>query len=208
MLANVIIVSVSSGSIKRAEASERISQGRVWSATLWITDRQHPLTPCSSRTKSGFIPDCFQGGPNCILTKCRFGPPKLVSQNRWCEQVSMKRVPRDIITSLGKTAWKIEVECQSLRTLQLQSSYQFQLNHSILSKVHIPRTASNYSSARCDMTSHDVVTITYVAYNLIIYFKSILYQLELIENLWLNSVWLTRYSANNQNGSQYLWSIC
>ena len=51
-----------------------LSDSARWPAT--------PTHPCTTLTQRGLSSQIFESRLNCILTKCMFGPPKLVSENR------------------------------------------------------------------------------------------------------------------------------
>jgi hypothetical protein len=55
-----------------------------------------PATPahqCTTLTQRGLSYQIFESRLNCILTKCMFGLPKLVSENRLCGPNSIERTP-------------------------------------------------------------------------------------------------------------------
>jgi len=140
-------------------------------STRWLAS---PALPCTALPQRGLCSQIFESRLNCILTKCMFGPPKLVSENRLCGPNSIKRSSeRENLesSSYEKTATKSAINCQSQASLQ-SSAIESKHNYFYFGAPQFPGTAcmqpsfccppwhdvslacNHYSSAHHNMTSH------------------------------------------------------
>jgi hypothetical protein len=106
------IASASSSSVKRAAAWERESQKTDSAQWLYkmAGNSRSPMDHTYSKRPKFSMLECR---PNSILTKCMFGPPTLVSENRLCEPISIMREDR------REGLMQAQVMKRQLRRLQL-----------------------------------------------------------------------------------------
>jgi hypothetical protein len=90
-----------------------LSDSARWPAT--------PAHPCNTLTQRGLSSQIFESIFNCILKKSLFGPPKLLSENRFCGLNSIGRSSEREnpgSSSYEKIATKSAINCQSKQSLQ------------------------------------------------------------------------------------------
>ena len=118
------------------------------------------FTRVSGRFACGFRTDLhfadvscqiFESRLNCFLTKCMFGPPKLVSENGLCGPNSIERSSeREYLesSSYEKTATKSAINCQSKASLQ-SSAIASKHNHFNFGAPQLHQTAFMQPSFLC-----------------------------------------------------------
>jgi len=120
-----------------------LSDSARWPAT--------PAHPCTALTQRGPSSHIFESRLNCILTKCMFGLPKLVSENRLCGPNSIERSPeRENLesSSYEKIATKSAINCQSKASLQ-SSAIESKHNLFNFGAPQFPGTACMQPSFLC-----------------------------------------------------------
>jgi hypothetical protein len=113
--------------------------------------------PCTALIQTGISLQIFKSRLNCILTKCIFRLPNLVSENKWCGPKSIERSSgRENLesTSYDNTATKSAMNCQRKATLQ-SSAIESKHNHFNSSALQFLATACMHPSFLCPPW-HDV----------------------------------------------------
>jgi hypothetical protein len=107
--------------------------------------------PCTALTQRVLCSQIFESRLNSIRTRCMFGLPKLVSENRFCGPKSIERSSERenrVCSSYGKTATKSAINCQSRVSLQ-SSAIGSKHNHFNFGAPQFPRTACIQPSFHC-----------------------------------------------------------
>jgi hypothetical protein len=122
-----------------------LSDSARWPAT--------PAHPCTALTQRGQSSQIFESRLNCILTKCMFGPPKLIFVNTLCGPISIeRRSERENLesSSYEKTATKSAINCQSKVSLQ-SFAIESKQNHFNFGAPQFPETACIQLSFLCPL---------------------------------------------------------
>jgi len=137
--------------VKIAAAQERETPKTDSTQRTLQDSRQLPAHPCTSLTQRFLSSQCLDSRLNCILTRCMYGLPRLVSENRLCEPDSIENCSkRENLESLSyeKTSTKSAINCQSMASVQSSAikSKHHQLN---FRAPQFPETACLQSSFLC-----------------------------------------------------------
>jgi len=213
MFRNPKLASACSGSAKRAWSfTARFSMERVSSETLQDS-RQLLLTHVPYILNETSVLKALIVTLTRFRLSCMFWPPKLGSENRLCEIMSLNsNVQRQRILNahiqkimLGRVQLTVGVKqaCNPQPfdpsiTIELSVHLDFRNSlHAISIPLSVVRWRLTMCSYHCSilLSTPTLIAVTIVA-------------VRLTMNMWLNSVQPTRYLAQNQKVSEYSWPIC